>query len=88
MHTPRLASFSGLGRLFLAAVTACVAMEHGYACNDATKHPGSEEYLALRDSLMGQPRGPVQVMYKLGDRRFRFDCTSGLLATMTTPGCR
>ncbi|MEL7451358.1 MAG: hypothetical protein AAFN78_19245 [Pseudomonadota bacterium] len=25
----------------------------------------------MRDSLIGQPRGPVQVMYKLGERRFK-----------------
>ncbi len=71
MHTPLPRSFPGLCRQLFAAVVACVAMDQGYACEDATKHPGSEAYLALRDSLMGQPRGPVQVMYKLGERRFK-----------------
>lgn len=54
--------------LLIAAAAVCAPVAS--ACEDVTRHPGSEAYVALRQSLIDQPRGPVQMMYKLGQSRF------------------
>ena len=41
------------------------------ACNDPAKHPGMAEYNALIESFGDQPRGAVQLKYKLGDIRLK-----------------
>ena len=58
------------GQIFLVGLAACLMLGDSMACNDPAKHPGSEEYVALRESLRDQPRGSVQMFYKMGDMRF------------------
>lgn len=55
--------------LLVAAAMQAFAIT-GVACDNPDKHPGSEEYLALIETLSDQPTPPVQMLYKLSDMRF------------------
>jgi len=49
---------------------ACLLIAEVRACDNPALHPDSEEFTTLLDSLSDQPRGVVQMMYKVGDARF------------------
>ena len=50
-------------------VASFFVASNALTCNDPAKHPGMAEYNALIESFGDQPRGAVQLMYKLGDIR-------------------
>ena len=57
--------------LRVVTVASFLLTGNALACNDPAKHPGSAEYNALIESFTDQPRGAVQLMYKLGDIRLK-----------------
>jgi hypothetical protein len=57
--------------LLVITVASFFMARNALACNDPAKHPGMAEYNALIESFEDQPRGAVQLMYKLGDIRLK-----------------
>jgi hypothetical protein len=57
--------------LRIITVASFLLAGNALACDDPAKHPGSAEYNALIESFADQPRGAVQLMYKLGDIRLK-----------------
>ena len=57
--------------LLVITVASVFMAGNAPACNDPAKHPGMAEYNALIESFGEQPRGAVELKYKLGDIRLK-----------------